>query len=50
MFYKKLLTPYESPSCEVVDISVSGPMCQSILANPEISFGDDLNMGVDIDL
>ena len=42
--------PYESPSCAVTDIVVSGPLCQSILANPEVILGTDLDMGFGIDL
>ena len=52
MYYKKMLTNYESPSCEVIRINVSGPLCQSLdtLADPNVNFGDDLDLGVGIDL
>ena len=46
------ITPYESPSCTSVEISVNGPLCQSLdtLADPNVNFGDDLDLGVGIDL
>lgn len=46
------ITPYESPSCEVIRINVSGPLCQSLdtLSDPNVNFGDDLDLGVGIDL
>lgn len=44
--------PYESPFCMVMSIDFSGPLCQSleILANPEIDFGNELNLGLGGDL
>ena len=38
------ITPYESPSCEVIRINVSGPLCQSGLVDPEVSLGTDLDL------
>ena len=38
------ITPYESPSCTSVEISVNGPLCQSGLADPEVDLGTDLDL------
>jgi len=38
------ITPYESPTCEVIRINVSGPLCQSIMNAPEID-PNDLGFG-----
>ena len=34
--------PYESPSCAVTDIVVSGPLCQSIITTDDSSDLPDL--------
>lgn len=38
------VSPYESPSCTSVEISVNGPLCQSGLADPEVDLGTDLDL------
>ena len=42
--------PYESPTCSGADIVSSGFLCQSVLADPEITLGSDLELGYGSDL
>lgn len=44
------ITPYESPSCEVIRINVSGPLCQSNLADTDVDLGDSLDLEFGSDL
>ena len=44
------VSPYESPDCVVINISVHGPLCQSGLDDVQVDLGDKLYLGFGGDL
>ena len=46
----KGVSPYESPSCISMEVSVNGPLCQSNLADTDVNLGNSLDLGFGSDL